>query len=278
MTLLYPLTLLIGVSLTGALLHLGLPPGVAAGAPAGLLIAALWLLERRFPRCDNDQPPLLTDTLHLLVSSSATTTALGLGVTAAGASALWIGGTLWPTDWPLVAQLILGLLLGELGAWWGHRLCHVSPLLWRIHALHHSSPRLYVLASGRTHPLNAAWVWLVQTAPLILLGAPPELLALHGAATAQIGLFQHCNLAVPEAAWTRLVLATPSLHRTHHDEDDGCCNFGNNLIIWDVLFGTRRIAEEPAGFGVRELAVPRGYLGQLLLPLQWARAQREPEG
>ena len=269
---LYPLSLLGGLSLAGGLMALGVAPGLAAALPTGMLVVALWVLERRQPIRPLEKLPLLTDTLHMLLSSSGTSLALGLAISAAGAASLWIGGTLWPTQWPLALQLMLALVLGDLGAWWGHRLCHLHPLLWRIHALHHSSPDLYVLAAGRTHPLNAAWVWLVQTAPLILLGASPELLALHGASTGMIGLFQHSNLRLHEPAWCRWILATPSLHRTHHDRTGGCCNYGNNLIIWDVLFGTRLIEPEPDRFGVSDLAVPASYTGQLMLPFQWAAA------
>ena len=58
----------------------------------------------------------------------------------------------------------------------------VEPL-WRLHALHHSSEQLYVLSSGRNHPVHTALTSLLQIVPLALLGAGPEVLALHGAFT-----------------------------------------------------------------------------------------------
>lgn len=274
MTAAYPAALVAVVAAALALLALGWAPGLAAGLPLFLLGVVLWTLERRRPRRPLDRTPIATDALHMLVSSSGTSFVLGLSVQAAGLVAVVAGGSLWPSEAPLLVQLALGLLLGELGAWWGHRLCHRNRWLWRLHALHHSSEQLYLLSSGRTHPLNAAWTWALQTAPLVLLGASPELLALHGVTTGSIGMFQHCNLAVAEARWTRWLFATPSLHRTHHDREDGCCNYGNNLIVWDLLFGTRRVELEPVAFGVGDLDTPRGFLAQLALPFRWARHSR----
>src|SRR5580693_8102748 len=39
---------------------------------------------------------------------------------------------------PLWAKLAAGLLVSELGGYWGHRWSHEIPLLWRFHVLHHA--------------------------------------------------------------------------------------------------------------------------------------------
>src|SRR3954467_13225545 len=39
---------------------------------------------------------------------------------------------------PIWAKLAAGLVIGELGGYWGHRLCHEVPFLWRFHVLHHA--------------------------------------------------------------------------------------------------------------------------------------------
>ena len=40
------------------------------------------------------------------------------------------------------------------GAYWGHRLSHTVPFLWRFHAVHHSIEQMDWLAAGRLHPLD----------------------------------------------------------------------------------------------------------------------------
>ena len=78
----------------------------------------------------------------------------------AGATA-WIaaqtGGSIWPSDWPIAAQLVLLLLAGDAGRYWGHRLAHTVPFLWRFHAVHHSAKRLWFFNAFRQHPIDKAW-------------------------------------------------------------------------------------------------------------------------
>src|SRR5471030_986788 len=35
--------------------------------------------------------------------------------------------------WPLWLRLVLMLMVNDIGAYWGHRALHASPLLWRFH-------------------------------------------------------------------------------------------------------------------------------------------------
>ncbi len=60
----------------------------------------------------------------------------GTGVQAAGAA-------LFPVEWPFFAQVLLAALLVEFTSYWSHRLHHHVPALWRLHALHHGSERMY---------------------------------------------------------------------------------------------------------------------------------------
>lgn len=120
-------------------------------------------LERLFPyRRDwnRGHGGARTDTLYLLIRSPlaaglADATVRG---TCAGA-ALWLtrnlGMTLWPTTWSIVAQCALAVLIAEFGHYWFHRLTHEKALLWRLHATHHSAPRLYWLNATRFHPCSA---------------------------------------------------------------------------------------------------------------------------
>ncbi|MGE0711491.1 MAG: sterol desaturase family protein [Planctomycetota bacterium] len=275
----YPVLLLGPVLVTGAsFARPELPTGLAVAAALVSAAALIALCERIAPASPGRRPArgvIRSDLLHSLLSSFVTSAAISAAVTALGvaagvATAGWlaerVGVRLWPATCPLALQLVFGLVLGELGAYAGHRACHASERMWRIHAMHHSADHLYVLAAGRNHPLNVLWTYCLQTFPLVLLGAPPELLALHGAFTGAQGLLQHSDARF-EARWLEWLLATPRLHRIHHGHEpaDGDTNLGNNLIVWDLVFGTRRLDPEPETFGLAE-GFPQGFLAQLASP------------
>ena len=72
--------------------------------------------------------------------------------------------------WPTWLQLIVALVLGELATYWLHRAFHRFDFLWRIHAVHHSSPHLDWIAGHREHPLDGMLIQLSMNLPAILLG------------------------------------------------------------------------------------------------------------
>jgi len=71
------------------------------------------------------------------------------------------------------------------------------------------------------------------------------------------------------------------LHRWHHSRvlEEANTTYGQNLIVWDVVFGTRFLPadrEPPEDIGITDLPTfPMDYLGQLLSPVRWRRIQRE---
>ena len=72
---------------------------------------------------------------------------------------------------PLWLQAVEVLVLSDLTIYWGHRLQHRVPLLWRFHAVHHSAEHLDWLAAHREHPLDGMLTQLAVNAPALLLGA-----------------------------------------------------------------------------------------------------------
>lgn len=218
------------------------------------------------------------DLLHMVLSTGGggeLVRAALYGALYAGAASLgelW-GESIWPAHWHWTGQLLLALLIADFLPYWVHRLSHSWEPLWRLHALHHSSERLYTFSSGRNHPLHTALTYTAQTAPLVLLGAGAELLALVSVFTAVQGLLQHSNIALKPGA-LNWVLATADLHRWHHsvDIEESRRNFGNNFVIWDILFGTRYLPEDrpaPEAVGLGRSDFPRNYLGQLASPWTW---------
>ena len=60
---------------------------------------------------------------------------------------LWGGLGIWPVYSPLVVQLLIVMLLGDLHEYWYHRLTHTVAWLWPLHAVHHTPIRLHALST-----------------------------------------------------------------------------------------------------------------------------------
>ncbi|NHQ90994.1 sterol desaturase family protein [Janthinobacterium lividum] len=175
---------------------------------------------------------------------------------------------------PLWGKLLLGLLIGEVGTYWGHRLSHEIPWLWRYHAVHHSTEQLYFLANTRTHPVDMVVTRLFGLTPLYLLGlagpgaagsAAPVLLLLIATFW---GFFIHANLRWRFGPLEWLV-ATPAFHHWHHSKFEHINrNYASTLPVLDRLFGTYHLPRAwPAACGI-EAPMPKTLTGQLAAPFR----------
>jgi sterol desaturase/sphingolipid hydroxylase (fatty acid hydroxylase superfamily) len=182
---------------------------------------------------------------------------------------------LWPSHWPLLAQVVLGLVVAELGLYIAHRSEHNWPAMWRFHALHHSVERLWVVNTGRFHIVDTFFKIALSQLPLYLLGAPVPVFLWISAVTAFTGLLTHCNIDVRTGPLD-LVFATPSLHRWHHSKvlEESNSNYGENLMIWDRLLGTyyNPPRRPPAEIGIHG-RIASGFLRQLAQPFTAAGAR-----
>jgi sterol desaturase/sphingolipid hydroxylase (fatty acid hydroxylase superfamily) len=154
---------------------------------------------------------------------------------------------------------------------------HEIPWLWRLHATHHSAPRLYWLNGTRAHPFEIALRFgLVGVVPLALLGIDARVLALTAVAALAADTFQHANIALRlgPLAW---IYSIGDAHRWHHSRMRGeaDANYGNVYLVWDAVFGTRYLPadrEAPTEVGIEGLdAFPKGFVGQWLSPFRWSR-------
>ena len=262
--------------------------GVNAGAVAGgaffALCALFFFLERWRPwrrRWLSGWSDLRVDLPLILLAAPVGFLIVQPAVALAGRSAQALDSGLWPAHWPLVAQGFLALLLGDFFRYWFHRAEHAWLPLWRIHATHHSAERIYFLNGPRLHPLEIALSGVLQQVPLVLLGASEEALALSLALTVAIGRFQHGNLALTLGP-LNYVFSAPAPHRWHHVRDPrtAACNFGGDVLVWDLLFGTfflPRDREPSDDVGIPDGdQFPRGIGGVLASPFAWPRF-RMPE-
>jgi sterol desaturase/sphingolipid hydroxylase (fatty acid hydroxylase superfamily) len=260
---------------------------VAVAQTAGLV--AIACAERLLPyrgRWNRSHGDVRTDALHAVFSGLGTTqlmrpVAVYLGGLGAALLAGADGAGPWPGTWPLVAQLALALVIAELPQYWLHRWQHEHDLLWRFHAVHHSAPRLYWLNAARFHPFDLGLLYLVGYVPLVLLGCPGEVILLFALFDGVLGMLQHSNVAVRLGPLNRIFsMAEP--HRWHHSRTlvEANANYGSNLIVWDLVFGTfflPRDREPPEAIGIADLPdFPPGYLAQLAAPFRWARLRGAP--
>lgn len=240
----------------------------------------LWPHERAWLRSHGD---VSTDVLHAVFSDVGCkqlvrAATLGGCVFVATTLVDRFGAHLWPTHWALPAQLALALLVAELPQYWLHRFEHGRDLLWRVHATHHSAPRLYWLNAARLHPIDTALLYLTAYVPLIVSGCPEIVIALFAVFDAVFGMVQHCNIQLPLGPLS-YVLSTPELHRWHHSRrlEEANANYGSNIIVWDLVFGTYflpRDRQPPVDIGVSGMpGFPQDYWGQILSPWRWRSLQ-----
>ena len=286
----FPVILGGGVAYAIAEIEAGADPAIAIGLPTIAAYFVIMGLERLFywqRSWLHSQGDLRVDIGHLLVSGFLTTRLFEIPARlVAIAGAAWladrVGGSLWPTDWNLWLQLGLALVFGEFFMYWIHRLTHEFDWLWRFHAMHHSAPRLYFLNAVRFHPVDIALSTFSPMIPLIIVGADGRVIALFGLVSAVHGLFQHANLVL-RLGPLNWFFSMAELHRWHHSRrlEESNTNFGQNLIVWDVVFGTRFLPkdrEPPADIGIAGLpAFPMDYWGQLTSPFRWRAIRAESE-
>jgi sterol desaturase/sphingolipid hydroxylase (fatty acid hydroxylase superfamily) len=271
---LYPFLLLGGLFSSAYLLRAGAGIFLSIATVLFVVYGSLALLEHVLPYRRDWRPTwrvFFLDAAHTLLSSAGMSKVCELTLVAGivTLSAQVGGGSVWPSTAPLALQVVLAMVLAEFGAYWVHRWCHRTRLGWRVHRVHHTASSLHVLASGRTHPLNTLWVFGAQSLVLVLLGAGAEVLALVSVLTSINGLLQHANVAI-RPGMLSLFFSTSMHHRWHHSTnfEESNTNFGNNLIVWDWLFGTRFVdmEREVEAVGIEECPIPESFVAHLASP------------
>ncbi|MDH3658669.1 MAG: sterol desaturase family protein [Alphaproteobacteria bacterium] len=270
----YPVIMIVCWALFFWLLRHGTTPKFAAYLPVVLGASAILMLELAAPYRRSwlpDRREVIQDGLFLVVVQIALPALITLAVVefAAGRLAVSESG-LWPHHWPIAVQACLMLLTGDLLRYWLHRASHGWRWLWRLHAVHHSPDDLYFLNVGRFHPLEKCLQFALDAAPFLLLGVGPEVITAYFVFYAVNGFFQHSNVDV-RLGWLNWIVSGPELHRWHHSRKikESDRNFGNNLIVWDVLFGTRFLPAEREVdvLGLKNPNYPKDFIAQTLAPI-----------
>lgn len=187
----------------------------------------------------------------------------------------------WVGSWPIWARSLAVFVVAEIGYYWGHRWMHVSPFLWRFHAVHHAAEHVDWLTNTRAHPVDMIFGRLCGLLPAYALGLmQPVAHGVAGGALPMIALvasqlfgivwsfFIHANVRWRFGPFEHL-LATPAFHHWHHTNDPVFRdrNFASTLPILDRVFGTLHLPDEfPEVYGI-DAPISRSFTGQLLDPI-----------
>ena len=186
---------------------------------------------------------------------------------------------------PLWARMILAMIVGEIGFYWGHRWSHEIPLLWRFHAVHHSAEHLNFLVNTRAHPVDMLFtrmcgmVLLFATGLASAVGSKPDVVPMVVLFVGTLwSFFIHANLRWRLGPLEEL-LSSPIFHHWHHTRDDHQDhNYASMLPVMDRVFGTHYVPRHwPAAYGTAT-PMPASLTGQLLEPFaRRAAATAAPE-
>ena len=171
---------------------------------------------------------------------------------------------------PFAAQLVLFMVVSDFLLYWNHRFFH-GRMMWKYHAIHHSSEDLDWISAARFHPVNLFIGTVAVDVILLLAGISPDVMIWISPFTTFHSAFVHANLN-----WTlgplKYVIATPVFHRWHHTslEQGGNTNFAGTFPIWDILFGTFRMpkGELPVTYGADDPVMPHGFPEQMAYPFR----------
>ncbi len=269
----YPAVMALGFASHAVLQDLGLSLAAATYLAVAAAALAILVYERLLPYRDAwsaGRGEIVNDTLYLGLVQMLLPKLLGFAALlgAVRLAAVAPAG-LWPHDWPVVIQAVLMLLAADFLRYWLHRAAHKWPPLWRLHAVHHAPKLLYWLNVGRFHPIEKALQYLFDALPFVLLGVAEPVLAVYFVFYAINGFFQHSNCRVRLGPLNYLI-SGPELHRWHHSRlpRESNSNYGNNLIVWDLLFGTRFLPEDRAvgELGLLNRDYPADFVRQLATP------------
>ncbi|HET9640978.1 MAG TPA: sterol desaturase family protein [Allosphingosinicella sp.] len=195
------------------------------------------------------------DLAHLILVNafSGIGAVAALGVALRIHQALDLESSVW-TDVPIALQAVIAMIVGEFLPYWYHRASHGNhPFLWRVHAIHHLTPRLNSLKGSWMHPLNTFLNAFMKMVPILVLGFSEETLVVVAVFSLVIGYMSHANVDARTGVLDYLI-ATPHIHHFHHSvRPEEARNYGVNVMLWDLLFGTHFNARgRVGGVGVED--------------------------
>ena len=232
-----------------------------------LLLVALWeILAPRRPLKENKRRRWCTNISLIVIDTTVVRLMFPIVPVALAQVAETRGwGVFNVVQSPLWLRVLLCFLLLDFIIYVQHLLFHHTPLLWRLHRMHHTDLDLDVTSGNRFHPLEIVVSMLIKLAAIVILGAPALAVLVFEVTLNACAMFNHGNITLPAAIdrLLRLFMVTPDMHRVHHSTivRETNSNFGFNLPWWDRLCGTYRPQPEKGHLdmtiGLKEYRDPR---------------------
>ena len=225
-------------------------------------LAAFWTWESRRPffgpapgRWRHAVANLGLALLNTIFLSFVLATAVAWTVEQRGGGANGIG-TL-----PPMLSFGLTFLVLDLGMYAWHRANHRVPLLWRFHRVHHSDPHMDVTTATRFHIGEHLGAFCVRILLVLTFGFELLPLVVYDLTLIVMTQLHHADISLGrfDSPLRRLVV-TPDMHKTHHSDrpSETDSNYSVVFSIWDRLFGTHLVTEDPhrIRFGLRGWRAP----------------------
>lgn len=168
---------------------------------------------------------------------------------------------------PWIVQLFMAIVVADVAEYLIHLALHKVPVLWRFHAVHHSSKALDWIAGSRSHFVDDTLVRAVILVPLMLGFSQPIIVAYLIFVTLH-ATWTHCNFR-PNAKWLEKFLVMPRYHHWHHASHKEAIdkNFAIHFPWIDRLFGTYYYPEEwPEFYGLDGEAIADSFFWQTVQP------------
>ncbi len=146
---------------------------------------------------------------------------------------------------PRWIEIAAAVLLMDYTLYWWHIAVHLSPFLWRFHAVHHVDLDLDASTALRFHFGELALSVPYRAAQILLIGADPQALTLWQTFLSISILFHHSNVRLPEKLEKILsrIIVTPRMHGIHHatERELRDTNWSSGLSFWDLVHRTFRL-------------------------------------
>jgi sterol desaturase/sphingolipid hydroxylase (fatty acid hydroxylase superfamily) len=150
--------------------------------------------------------------------------------------------THWAGSFPLPVQVAMILFMHEFVQYWLHRMLHSHPALWEIHVPHH-----YITQMNTMNAAVGNWIEILflGLSLVVFFDMPKVALLCAGNIGGAIAYFAHSNIRFDPPRWYSFFFTTIEHHSLHHslNYDETRCNYANELIVLDRMFGTYRDGE-----------------------------------
>lgn len=171
---------------------------------------------------------------------------------------------------PIWLQFIELLIVVDFTTYWLHRAMHEVPLLWRFHAIHHSTEEMDWLASSRLHIVEIVLTRFLATIPIFVLGFHTSAVFGYLVFISFHAIFIHANVRF-RFPYLRWLIATPEFHHWHHSSEKPAIdkNYAAFIPLYDVIFKSIYMPDHLASkYGTVGYNIPNSFVQQFTWPFK----------